>query len=329
MRAVFFEAAHTMTLRDVPPPEPGPGEVRLSVTFCGICGSDLSVFKTGALAGPNVVLGHEIAGVVEHDPEGRWQPGRRVVPFPARGCGTCLWCREGEPRYCIDPPYGSWGGFAERVVFPASNLIPVPDELDDRAAAVAEPFGVALRAVEMAAPRSSELAYVCGLGSIGLFSVAGLVAAGCRVVGADPRPDRRELGAALGCEATFDPTVDDPFGTLLGFDPHGPCIAFECSGVPEALQQTIDACGYRGVVGIVGVPMAPVLLLRMFVREQRAFSLSGPSRRTMERALALLVEEPRIAKVVTGSVPLEATGDAFERLVAGEGGVKVLVSPGA
>ena len=327
MRAVFFEAAHTMTLRDVPPPEPGPGEVRLSVTFCGICGSDLSVFKTGALAGPNVVLGHEIVGVVEQDPEGRWQPGRRVVPFPARGCGTCLWCREGEPRYCIDPPYGSWGGFAERVVFPASNLIPVPDELDDRAAAVAEPFGVALRAVEMAAPRPSELAYVCGLGSIGLFSVAGLVAAGCRVVGADPRPDRRELGAELGCEATFDPTVEDPFGTLFGFDPHGARIAFECSGVPEALQQTIDACGYRGVVGIVGVPMAPVLLLRMFVREQRAFSLSGPSRRTMERALDLLVEQPQIAKVVTGSVPLEATGDAFERLVAGDGGVKVLVSP--
>ena len=68
--------------------------------------------------------------------------------------------------------------------------------------------------------------------------------------------------------------------------------------------------------------------LHMFVREQRAFSLSGPSRRTMERALDLLVEQPQIAKVVTGSVPLEATGDAFERLLAGEGGVKVLVSPG-
>ena len=147
------------------------------------------------------------------------------------------------------------------------------------------------------------------------------------MVGADPREERRALGAELGCEATFDPTGKDPFSTLLSFDPHGPRVAFECAGAPESLQQIIDACGYMGVIGILGVPMAPVSLLRMFVKEQRAFSLSGPSRRSMERALDLLQEHPQIAKVVTGAVPLEETGAAFERLVAGNGGVKVLVAP--
>src|SRR5687767_385119 len=95
MRALFFEAPQTLTVRDAPVPEPGPGEVRLKVRDCGICGSDLSLYKTGALAGPDVILGHEIAGEVDLDPAGVWQPGTLVVPYPAgRGCGRCAWCLE-------------------------------------------------------------------------------------------------------------------------------------------------------------------------------------------------------------------------------------------
>jgi threonine dehydrogenase-like Zn-dependent dehydrogenase len=327
MRAAFFEAARTITVREVPLPEPGPGEVRLKVRFCGICGSDLTVYKTGALAGPNVVLGHEISALVDLDREGRWAPGTRVTPFPSRGCGQCMWCQEGHPRYCVNPPFDRWGGYADYTVYPSENLIPIADGIDDRTAAAAEPFGVALRAVDLASPNRGDFAYVSGLGSIGLFAVAGLVAEGCRVVGADPRPERRDLGLELGCEDAFDPTSEDPVARTLAVDRHGPRIAFECSGAPESLQQVFDACGYQGVVGVLGVPMAPILLLRMFVKEQRAFSLSGPSSESMERALVLLGEQPHIAKVVTGTVSLEETDRAFRRLIEGDGGIKVLVAP--
>jgi threonine dehydrogenase-like Zn-dependent dehydrogenase len=328
MRAAFFEAHQTITVRDTDIPEPKPGEVRLRVRYCGICGSDLSLYKTGALAGPDVILGHEISAVVDHDPGGTWQLGTRVIPFPARGCGECMWCREGHPRFCVTPPYQEWGGFAEFACYPSDGLIAVPDPLDDRTSALTEPLGVALRAVEMAGPTQGDLAYVSGLGSIGLLSVAALTAAGCRVIGADPRGDRRALGLELGCESTIDPTTEDPGEATLAADPHGPRIAFECSGVSESLQQTIDTCGPLGVIGILGVPMAPVLLLRMAVREQRAFSLSGPSTGSMHRALELLQRRPEIGRVITGTVPLAATNDAFEALVRGDGGVKVLVEPG-
>jgi threonine dehydrogenase-like Zn-dependent dehydrogenase len=327
MRAAFFEAQKTITVREVPLPEPKPGEVRLRVRYCGICGSDITVFKTGALAGPGVVLGHEISATVDLDPEGRWESGTRVTPFPARGCGECLWCREGRPRYCLQPPFGEWGGYAEYAVYPSEGLMPIPEALDDRAAAATEPFGVALRAVEIAAPADGDLAYVCGLGPIGLFSASGLAAAGCRVVGADPREDRRQMGLEIGCEAVFDPVKKDPFSTLLEVDPHGPTVAFECSGVPGALQQTIDACGPMGTIGVLGVPMDPVLLLRMFVREQRAFSLSGPSWESMLHAQRLLVDRPQTAKIITGEVPLEETERTFTDLAEGRGGIKVLVAP--
>ena len=158
--------------------------------------------------------------------------------------------------------------------------------------------------------------------------MAGLVKAGCRVVGADPRPERRALALDLGCEAAFDDTVEDPFPTLLGFDPHGPRVAFECSGVAESLQQVIDACGHQGVIGILGIPMAPVVLLRMTVKEQRAFSIAGPSWESMHRALDLLA----LAGGRPGRhalVALEDIGRTMDELIEGRGGVKVLVAPGA
>jgi threonine dehydrogenase-like Zn-dependent dehydrogenase len=329
MRAAFFEAARTIAVRETPVPMPNDREVRLRVRFCGICGSDLSLYKTGALAGPNVVLGHEISAVVDHDPSGTWTPGTRVVPFPARGCGECMWCLEGHPRYCVNPPYQEWGGFAEFACYPRDGLTAIPDDLDDRTAALTEPLGVALRAVEMASPRPGDLAYVSGLGSIGLLSVAGLWAAGCRVIGADLREDRRALGLELGCASVLDPSLEDPVEAAWSVDPHGPRVSFECSGVPESLQQAIDVCGNLGTIGIVGVPMAPVLLLRMALREQRAFSLSGPSMESMGRALGLLRSRPEIGRMITDTVSLDGVDKTFDALAQGQGGVKVLVEPGS
>jgi threonine dehydrogenase-like Zn-dependent dehydrogenase len=329
MRAAFFEAAHAIAVRETPIPDPGPDEVRLRVHACGICGSDVSLYKTGALAGPGVVLGHEIAATVDLDPSGRLAPGTRVTPFPARGCGRCVWCRAGHWRHCLNPPPGAWGGFAEFVVYPGRNLIALPDEVTDHLGAVAEPLGVALRAVELAAPSRGDLAYVSGLGSIGLFAVAGLARAGCVVVGADPKPERRRLAEALGAEATFDAMSRDPGGAMQEFDLRGPRVAFECAGVPESLQEVFDTCGPLGVVGILGIPMAPVLLLRMTLREQRAFSLSGPTTESMHRAVQFLGERPEVGDVVTGTVTLDELDTAMGALAEGTGGIKVLVEPGS
>ena len=330
MRAAFLEGYQCITVRDAPLPEPASGEVRLKIRYCGICGSDVTCYKTGALAGPDVILGHELSAAVDHDPAGVWGPGRRVTVFPSGiGCGECVWCREEKYRFCLNPPdrvHG--GGFAEYMTAPARNLIAIPDDLDDRTAAGAEPLGVALRGVELASPKPGDLAYVSGLGSIGLFTVSALVAAGCRVLGADPREERRTLGLELGCDDAFDPTVRDPLSTTVAADPHGPRVAFECAGVPESLQQVFEACGPEGVVGILGIPMAPVFLLRMTLKEERAFSIQGPTRESMRRALDLMRERPEISRVMTRAVPLEQANDAFARLAAGDGGIKVLLQPG-
>jgi (R,R)-butanediol dehydrogenase/meso-butanediol dehydrogenase/diacetyl reductase len=330
VRAAVFEAYRTVAVRELPDPEPSPGEAVLDVRYCGICGSDLSLFKTGIMSGPDRVLGHEISATVR-EPVGDRTAGDRVVPWPARGCGQCAWCVRGHPRWCLEP-MDRYGGFAERVAYPAENLIPIPDAVDDRTAALAEPLAVALRAARLAEIGAEDVVYVSGLGSIGLLAACAALDRGARVVGGDPREDRRRWAADLGCEDAFDPTAEDPFWKMFAYDTLGARVSLECSGVPEALQLAINTARHGGVIGILGIPFEPTTIIPavLAVKEQRTFSISGPEREDIEASLDLLARRPEIGRLATSVVALEETGQAMGRLAEGEGGdVKVLVAPDA
>jgi len=327
MRALFLSAARRLEVRQVPVPQPRPGEALIRIRVCGICGSDLSVFKTGALAGPDTVLGHEIVAEVVDDPTGTWPAGARVVVFPPRGCGECYWCRRGEPRHCERHDGRGWGGFAEYTAVPARHLVAVPDTVGADAAALADPLGVALRAVRIAAPEPGALVYVNGLGTIGLCSVSALAAAGCVVMAGDPIEERRDAAGHIGATVTLDPTREDVYDLARERHPAGPRVAFECSGTPDGLQEIFDAGGPGATIGILGIPTMPVLLLRMTVREQRAFSIAGPTIESMTEALEHVGSHPELTRIVTGRVGFDEVADAMAALVGGRRGIKVLVDP--
>jgi threonine dehydrogenase-like Zn-dependent dehydrogenase len=182
-----------------------------------------------------------------------------------------------------------------------------------------------------AGARRDDLAYVSGLGSIGLLVVSALVDLGARVIGADPREDRRVLGERLGCEIVFDPTSEDPWWRTLAVDPHGPRLSFECSGVATAVQSAINVCGHMGTVCLLGMPIEPATIFTpvISVKEQRLVSIAGPSVESMTEAMQILLRHPQTAEVVTGIVPLAETERAMHDLVEGHGGIKVLVDPAA
>jgi threonine dehydrogenase-like Zn-dependent dehydrogenase len=330
VRAAFFTGMRTFEVRDVEPPQLRPGEARVRIGHNGICGSDVSLWKVGVLAGDDRVPGHEFAGVVEEDPTGTFEAGSRVAYYPGRGCGECMWCTEGHPRYCLNPP-NLWGGYAETVAVLPHLLVPVPDDVDDRSAPLAEPLGVALRAIDDAGVQEGDLCYVSGLGSIGLLVVAGLVDRKARVIGSDVREDRRALGEEFGCELTFDPVAEDPFWKTLAVDLHGPRFAFECSGAAMAVQLAFNACGHMGTVALLGLPFEPAMFIPavMAVKEQRALAITGPSMASMAAALELLRRNPDTGRVITGVRPLSEIQRAFEEQAEGRGGVKVLLDPRA
>jgi (R,R)-butanediol dehydrogenase/meso-butanediol dehydrogenase/diacetyl reductase len=219
MRAVAITGERRAEVVDIGRPVPGPGEVLLDVSFCGICGSDLHMLAMPAGMFPaGHVLGHEFTGVVAGlgSAAGQWRVGDRVAVLPIADCGECYACRAGHPNLCeqgIDhgPGIGRPGGYAESVTVPTAMLHRLPDSVSDADGALIEPLAVALRAVKLSQATPGEPVCVLGAGPIGVLALAALRARGfSRVAVVEPVAGRRAAAARLGVPAGTSPRL---FGT--------------------------------------------------------------------------------------------------------------------
>lgn len=140
-------------------PEPGPLQVRVAVTACGVCRTDLHLSE-GDLPPhrSHAVPGHEVVGIVDRLGPGcsMLTVGQRVgVPWLAATCGTCRFCRTGRENLCLVPAFTGWdldGGFAEYTVANEAFVYLLPDSLDDEAAAPLLCAGIiGYRALKLAA----------------------------------------------------------------------------------------------------------------------------------------------------------------------------------
>lgn len=221
MRAVVCQEG-ALDVREVPTPVPGPGQLRLRVLACGICGSDLharhhadAVADAAATAGyPDlmrpadaVVMGHEFCGEVDDVGRGagRWRRTRGpVVAMPL--------LRAGGRVHLTGLTTTAPGGYAEQVLVQASLAFEVPNGLAPDVAALTEPMAVALHAVRRGQVGKGQTAIVIGCGPIGLGVIAMLKARGVRtVVASDFSPARRALATAMGADVVVDPAVDSPW----------------------------------------------------------------------------------------------------------------------
>ncbi|MGN9909014.1 zinc-dependent alcohol dehydrogenase [Phytohabitans sp. LJ34] len=183
MRAAVLHGFGDLRMEDVPDPAPGPGEVVVdvtcvqpSVTECMMIAGE-PVAQHGHLAaalarGPVRFGGHEFCGVVTA--AGRVPAGSRVTVVETVVCGRCAACRRHRPDACASPGFVGFtrpGAFAERVVVPAANVVPVPDGVSDSAAAAIQPLAGAIHAHALAAVRPGESVLVVGAGVMGLLAV--------------------------------------------------------------------------------------------------------------------------------------------------------------
>lgn len=215
MRTLVLEAPHRLTLRDTAEVRPRSDEVLVRVDWSGICGTDVHGYVHGEpLRSMPIVMGHEFSGTVV-------DTGQRVVVNPRVVCGTCEHCREGRTQLCVDATTVGVhrpGGFAEYVAVPADNCVALPDDLDERLAALAEPLAVGLHGANTLAEQR-ELdglrVGIIGGGLIGLSLALVARARGADISLADLSPHRRqqaqrhgieEVGESLG--GTFDATVE-------------------------------------------------------------------------------------------------------------------------
>jgi threonine dehydrogenase-like Zn-dependent dehydrogenase len=298
----------------------------IRVASCGICGSDLSCYKTGVYSGS--VLGHEFAGVIESVENGSgFAVGQPVLVDPKVPCGACADCTTGAAYRCaigltMGPGGARDGALAELVSVPISCLHPMPDGLRVEDACLTEPLAVAIHGIERAggvAP--GEEAVVVGLGPIGLLTVAALRARGAgTITGVDPVDVRRSLAAALGADRVIGSMAAAPSGVPL---------VFECTGRADLLQDATNLAGAGGRVALLGVPIAEatVMTLPWVAREISVVGSIASSPDDFVASAAMLVADPGIARIITRRVPLEDVPAVFEELVTSPVDGKIVAIP--
>ena len=211
MKALVYTGTNDVTYREEPTPEPLPGEAKIRIESVGICGSDMHAYHgKDARRVPPLILGHEAAGVVV---SGKLS-GRQVVLNPLICCENCFDCRSGRSNLCANRKLIGMnypGAFAEYVTIQEKNLIFIPEGMKSVHAALTEPVGTSLHAVDMAKrllqiPVSEGRVLVIGGGSIGLLAALILRSYGCtEILLCETNPLRRESVLSTGCCEVFDP----------------------------------------------------------------------------------------------------------------------------
>src|SRR5580700_3566116 len=212
MSAAVYQSPGVLSVEERAVPRPGPDQVVVRVHSCGICGSDIHQMRDGWGLPAGVVGGHEWSGTIAAvgDEVTSWSVGELVVGGSSPKCGTCRRCREGKPSQCENrhsmTSDHNDGAFAEYIVARAAGVLRLPEGLDPRHAALAEPLSVALHGITRSGVGPGDSVMVFGAGPIGALSVAALQVMGISdVTVVEPHEGRRRLAADLGVSSLVDP----------------------------------------------------------------------------------------------------------------------------
>lgn len=261
-------ARRTMEIMELPVPEPGAGELLIRIRHVGVCGSDLHMFSgRDARVQDQVILGHEAAGEVAAIGEGveGFAVGDKVALEPGSTCGQCEYCKSGLYNLCpsvkfLSVPRQRAGVLREYAVHPANLCFKLPDNMDTLQGALIEPLAVGLHAANLGDAKIGMDAVVFGSGCIGLMTLLSLKARGVsRVAVADVVDIRLEKARQLGADLTVNSAKEDVQAALKDYtDGRGMDIAFDASGNPAAIAQTLPAVRKAGMIVLVGNPSGPM-----------------------------------------------------------------------
>ena len=246
----------------MPIPELREKDVLVKVSACGVCGSDIPrVLETGTYHFPTIP-GHEFGGTIAEAGSGVSKElcGKRVAVIPLIPCKTCKSCETGQYAQCEHYDFlGSRndGGFAEYVKVPESNLLFVPENVDEEAVAFLEPISVARHVVQNCRVNYGDSVAVFGLGAIGIFVAQWAKAFGAKHVFAIDLDEKKvEIAKSMGLVDALCIGKDD-IDAIVKEKTNGTGIdrAFEASGAGAAFKQAISLLRMEGTLGLVGRPV--------------------------------------------------------------------------
>ncbi|CAN5801031.1 zinc-binding alcohol dehydrogenase family protein [soil metagenome] len=320
MRQVVLERPGQFIIRDVPPPEPGPGEALVRIRRVGVCGSDLHAFRNThpAYSFPRV-LGHELGGdVVSINGEHAGiSAGDRCAIDAFLNCGTCRACRRGRRNCCESLQfYGIHvdGGMQEFMAVPV-ELLHASARLTHDQLALIEPLGVGANGVRRGNVQPGDEVLVVGLGPIGLAAVQFALDAGATVRAVEPLEWRRALVARLGVEV-----MSEPDGRVAD-------VVIDATGRRDVMERSVDHVAPGGrLVFLSVVPGRVSFDDWQFHRREMSILASRASLDAFPDIITR-IEEGRIdtSLWITDRMALEEVPDRFEGLLTRANGMKVMV----
>lgn len=343
MKALVLEAYNHFVYRDVETPVPGPGEVRVKVMACSVCGSDVKGMdgSTGRRQ-PPIIMGHEASGVIESVGQNvtGFQPGDRVTFDSTIYCNECEMCRKGMVNLCDHrevigvscDDYRHHGAMAEFVVVPEYVLYRLPDSVTFQQASMVEPMSVAYHGVTRCEVPVGGTAMVVGVGTIGLFAVQILKSLGVsKVIAVDISDRRLDMARKNGADAGIDSRDPQAEAQILALtDGKGVDASYDATGIESTFLLCLRTTRLNGSVVLIGnIARNMSFPLQHVVTHQLSLFGSCASAGEYDRCLELIAAgKVNVDAMISGSFPLSEGDKWMHKVYNREDGLdKILLIP--
>lgn len=322
MKALQYVSAKKVEVRNVPLVPPAPGQARIRVTYCGVCGSDIGIYSgKHPRAKAPLTIGHEFVGVIEeiNGESNGFKVGDRVAAYPLISCGKCYGCRNGMDYVCselrligIDLD----GGMAEYVNCSTQALFRLPAGVPDKIGAVIEPLAVAVHSVHRSKFKPLDSVAIIGAGPVGIL--VGLVlkhSGASRIIISDISRGRLKLCKEFGFETinSKNESLAEYVANTTGGE--GVNIVYECSGVAAGAEEMTYPVCTNGMVCLVGVhkEARSVALSDMHFRELNMTATRVYEKEEFRQTVAYIEKlQAEIDRIITDVIPLTESANVFE-----------------
>lgn len=327
MKAAVLRDVNEVCIEQLPDPSADEGEVVIRVRACGVCATDINMWRGTNDEGTfPFVPGHEWSGeIVEVGPRVEaFAVGDRVVGECTMACQKCRNCRDGlPPEACLDSKLFGFapdtpGAMSDYHKSPVKRLHKIPENVSYEEASLVEPISVAYNGVwrTSGGVKPHDRVAVMGCGPIGMFAVLVCKAAGVPVIAIEPHPDRRKLAIRCGAQAALDPSAGEIVDELMDLtDGQGASLIIECSGSDSGRASALDIVAREGRIVLIGLgprETVPMNLNKAVFRGAQILGSDGSSyyfATPLELMSRQLVD---FTKVITHRFSLADIQEAFE-----------------
>lgn len=337
--AKFYKAKEDLKIEDIVVPELQENEALVKIKACGICGTDIHIAIEGTIP-PSytpIVLGHEIAGVIEkinqvpttNNQATNYQTGDRIIIYPQETCGVCTYCQQGKDSLCVKAKVlglNKDGGLAEYIKIPLKNLIKLPKEISFEvgaiiADAVATPYHAITKRAKLKAGQSVA---IFGCGGLGYHAIKICKTLGAdKIIAVDINEEILNKAKNAGADEIINSKNNEVVQKIKNIIKGGVDISFEFIGFSSTIDLAIKSLKKGGKCLVCGIGMQKIETVPAFIFvgcEYELLGSFGSDKDDIKNILQLVIDKKLdLSSSVTEKFNLENINTALKKLHNKEG----------